>query len=129
MEHLGRELVDHRKELIKFAWNHLKSDDSLAKQWAYVNVCRFIAVYETPPKIILQASGQLHQQDPHALFLAAPIPLVLTIKAVPSSLLASNVASYLALAVLVVLEGVRGPPASLPARGQGARQGMAHMLN
>ncbi len=54
IEHLGRELVDHRKELIKFAWNHLKSEDSTSKQWAYVNVCRFIAVYETPPKIILQ---------------------------------------------------------------------------
>jgi transformation/transcription domain-associated protein len=54
IEHLGRELVEHRKELIKFAWNHLKSDDSTSKQWAYINVCRFIEVYETPPKIILQ---------------------------------------------------------------------------
>jgi transformation/transcription domain-associated protein len=54
IEHLGLQLVEHRKELIKFAWNHLKSDDSLSKQWAYVNVCRFIATYETPPKIILQ---------------------------------------------------------------------------
>jgi len=54
IEHLGQELVEHRKDLIKFAWNHLKSDDSLSKQWAYVNVCRFVATYETPPKIILQ---------------------------------------------------------------------------
>ena len=54
IEHLGPELVEHRKDLIKFAWNHLKSDDSLSKQWAYVNVCRFVATYETPPKIILQ---------------------------------------------------------------------------
>ena len=90
---MARELVEHRKELIKFAWNHLKvtlflmsrvvlvffvlfvwlvsfplnicrvdfftskkAEDSLAKQWAYVNVCRFIAVYETPPKIILQVN-------------------------------------------------------------------------
>mmetsp|Transcript_4147 Transcript_4147/g.12975 ORF Transcript_4147/g.12975 Transcript_4147/m.12975 type:complete len:1914 (-) Transcript_4147:5676-11417(-) len=56
IEHLGFQLVEHRKELIKFAWNHLKSEDSLSKQWAYVNVCRFIATYETPPKIILQVS-------------------------------------------------------------------------
>ena len=56
IEHLGQELVEHRKDLIKFAWNHLKSEDSLSKQWAYVNVCRFVATYETPPKIILQAS-------------------------------------------------------------------------
>jgi len=54
IEHLGHELVEHRKDLIKFAWSHLKSDDSLSKQWAYVNVCRFVATYETPPKIILQ---------------------------------------------------------------------------
>ena len=54
IEHLGFQLVEHRKELIKFAWNHLKSEDSFSKQWAYVNVCRFIATYETPPKIILQ---------------------------------------------------------------------------
>jgi hypothetical protein len=54
IEHLGRELVDHRKELIKFAWNHLKSEHSTSKMWAYVNVSRFISVYETPPKIILQ---------------------------------------------------------------------------
>ena len=25
IEHLGTQLVEHRKELIKFAWNHLKS--------------------------------------------------------------------------------------------------------
>ena len=46
--------MEHRKELIKFAWNHLKSEDTQSKQCAYVNVCRFIQVYDTPPKIILQ---------------------------------------------------------------------------
>ena len=51
---VGQDMMDHRKELIKFAWNHLKSDDLASKQWAYVNVCQFIEVYETPPKIILQ---------------------------------------------------------------------------
>ncbi len=42
------------QELIKFAWNHLKSEDTTSKQCAYVLVCRFIEAYETPPKIILQ---------------------------------------------------------------------------
>ena len=51
---MGNKLMDHRKELIKFAWNHLKSPDSQSRHWAYVCVCRFIQVYETPPKIILQ---------------------------------------------------------------------------
>jgi transformation/transcription domain-associated protein len=48
------ELVEHRKELIKFAWNHLKSEDMTTRQCAYVLVCRFIEAYETPPKIVLQ---------------------------------------------------------------------------
>jgi transformation/transcription domain-associated protein len=46
--------VDHRKDLIKFAWNHLKAEDATTKHWAYANVCRFISAYDTPPKIILQ---------------------------------------------------------------------------
>jgi hypothetical protein len=56
IEYLGKQLVEHRKDLIKFAWNHLKADDLNVKNWAYVNVCRFIAVYETPTKIIIQVS-------------------------------------------------------------------------
>lgn len=54
IEHCNVQLVDHRKDLIKFAWNHLKAEDVSTKYWAYVNVCRFIAAYDTPPKIILQ---------------------------------------------------------------------------
>ena len=54
IEHLGTQLAHHRKDLIKFAWNHLKADDTTTKNWAYVNVCRFIAVYDTPSKIIIQ---------------------------------------------------------------------------
>lgn len=41
---MSPELMDHRKNLIKFAWQHLKSEDPLAKQAAYINVCRFIEV-------------------------------------------------------------------------------------
>jgi transformation/transcription domain-associated protein len=51
---MPNELVEHRKELIKFAWNHLKSEDTTSRQCAYVLVCRFIEAYDTPPKIILQ---------------------------------------------------------------------------
>lgn len=47
-------LVDYRKDLIKFAWSHLRAEDSSSKYWAYVNICRFISVYETPSKLILQ---------------------------------------------------------------------------
>eukprot|EP01114_Cavostelium_apophysatum_P014185 TRINITY_DN3613_c0_g1_i5.p1 TRINITY_DN3613_c0_g1~~TRINITY_DN3613_c0_g1_i5.p1 ORF type:complete len:3612 (+),score=1106.25 TRINITY_DN3613_c0_g1_i5:200-11035(+) len=54
VRYMHSELTDHRKELIKFAWNHLKSEDTNTRQCAYVLVCRFIEAYETPPKIILQ---------------------------------------------------------------------------
>lgn len=48
-------LSDHRKVLILFAWDHLKSTfNTLTRQWAYVHVCRFIEAYETPSKIVLQ---------------------------------------------------------------------------
>ncbi|KAH9611581.1 hypothetical protein KSS87_004438 [Heliosperma pusillum] len=48
------DLVHHRKELIKFGWNHLKREDSASKQWAFVNVCHFLEAYQAPEKIILQ---------------------------------------------------------------------------
>ncbi|CAK9094971.1 Transcription-associated protein 1 (dTRA1) [Durusdinium trenchii] len=50
----GDELIESRKDLIKFAWNHLKNTDASSKQWAYVNICTFINVYQIPPDIILQ---------------------------------------------------------------------------
>lgn len=54
VKYMSVELVDHRKELIKFAWSHLRSEDTTTRQCAYVLVCRFIEAYDTPPKIILQ---------------------------------------------------------------------------
>lgn len=54
IEHFGPHLVSCRKDVIKFAWNNLKSEDVMTKHWAYVLVCRFIAAYDTPSKIIFQ---------------------------------------------------------------------------
>ncbi|CAH9116378.1 unnamed protein product [Cuscuta epithymum] len=54
LKHLQTDLVHHRKELIKFGWNHLKREDSASKQWAFVNVCHFLEAYQAPEKIILQ---------------------------------------------------------------------------
>ena len=54
IRHLKNQLISHRKELIKFAWDRLKRDETTSKQWAYVNVCRFIEAYDAPHKIILQ---------------------------------------------------------------------------
>ena len=49
-----KDLVTHRKELIKFGWNHLKRDDSAAKYYAFLNVCHFLEAYQAPEKIVLQ---------------------------------------------------------------------------
>ncbi|KAG5224365.1 FAT domain-containing family protein [Salix suchowensis] len=54
LKYLQNDLVQHRKELIKFGWNHLKREDSASKQWAFVNVCHFLEAYQAPEKIILQ---------------------------------------------------------------------------
>lgn len=56
LESMGRELVERRKGLITFGWTSLKQEDLIVKHWAYVNVCRFVAIYETPGKIILQVA-------------------------------------------------------------------------
>jgi hypothetical protein len=54
IRHMPKELQSHRKELIKFGWNHLKHEDTSSKQWAFVNVCYFLDAYQSPDKIILQ---------------------------------------------------------------------------
>ena len=70
IEFMPEEMTDHRKNLIKFSWNHLKSKDLSCKNWSYINVCRFIAQYDTPPKIILQVYVALlrsHKPESKAL--------------------------------------------------------------
>ena len=47
-------MINHRKELIKFGWNHLKRENSSSKQWAFVNISYFLQAYQAPEKIILQ---------------------------------------------------------------------------
>lgn len=43
-----------KNELVKYCWGLLKSEDMPCKCWAYVVVCRFIASFEIPEKIIRQ---------------------------------------------------------------------------
>jgi transformation/transcription domain-associated protein len=54
LERVHEQLAQNRKEIIKFSWSLLKSDDSSCKNWACVNLCRFISVFETPPKNVVQ---------------------------------------------------------------------------
>lgn len=55
-----------RKEVVKFCWNLLKSDDTCCRGWAYVVVCRCIVTFDTPEKIVLQVYAALlrsYQQE------------------------------------------------------------------
>lgn len=54
LEHLNHMLKPYKKDLIKFPWNSIKADDILMKYWAYVNICRFVAAFDSPPKIVIQ---------------------------------------------------------------------------
>ena len=63
-------MVTHRKELIKFGWNHLKREEQESKNWAFVNVCHFLSAFQAPEKIILQVYVALlrsHQAEGRAL--------------------------------------------------------------
>ena len=54
LEYNPIEIEDHKKDIIKFAWSLLKSDDLHCKNWAYINVCRFISAFNTPTNVVMQ---------------------------------------------------------------------------
>lgn len=54
------------QDLIKYCWGLLKSDDTTTKSWAYLVVCRYASVLDTPSKVVLQVYVALlrsHQQE------------------------------------------------------------------
>ena len=51
---MPQHLMEYRRQLIKFGWNHLKREEGTSKLWAFVNVCHFLEKYQAPDKIILQ---------------------------------------------------------------------------
>lgn len=59
LEHLFPLFKLFKKDIIKFAWNHIKADDSATRHWAYINICRFVASFDSPPKIIIQVRAML----------------------------------------------------------------------
>ena len=53
-------IASNRKNLIRFAWQHLKSEDTTTKMSVYTLLCYFIVAYQdTPLKIIIQVYGAL----------------------------------------------------------------------
>jgi transformation/transcription domain-associated protein len=86
LEHVPDLLEEFRRDMVKFCWNLLKSDDTSCKNWAYLVVSRFISVFETPVKIIHQvyiALLRAHQQEGKDLVRAA---LELLVPALPKRL-------------------------------------------
>ena len=63
-------VADARKDVIKFAWNYIRLEDTINKYGAYVLISYFIVHYETPPKIAVQiyvALLRAHQNEGRAL--------------------------------------------------------------
>ncbi|CAG9330073.1 unnamed protein product [Blepharisma stoltei] len=59
IENLNQEFFPHRKELIKFCWGMIKSENPFIKGSAYVNVARFINIYNLPDTLTVQLLGAL----------------------------------------------------------------------
>ncbi|KAL3798859.1 hypothetical protein HJC23_004647 [Cyclotella cryptica] len=59
LEFMPNDLADFRKDLIKFIWSILKSDDSSTKYYGYLAVSRLVAAFEMPPKVTLQVLRSL----------------------------------------------------------------------
>ncbi|KAI7825787.1 hypothetical protein BX661DRAFT_199084 [Kickxella alabastrina] len=59
IRHAASAVNDIRKDIIKFGWNYIRNDDIMIKNASYVLVAQFIAAFDTPSKIILQAYSSL----------------------------------------------------------------------
>ncbi|KAJ8698457.1 transcription-associated protein 1 [Pleurotus ostreatus] len=64
VQHYSEMLDEARKDIIKWAWHHISTDDAIVKHTAYLLTARFFAVVQTPQKFILRTwSGLL--RPPH----------------------------------------------------------------
>ncbi|KAJ1799692.1 transcription-associated protein 1, partial [Coemansia sp. RSA 2598] len=108
IRHAANAVADQRKDIIKFGWNYIRNDDIMIKNASYVLVAQFIAAFDTPPKIILQAYSSLlkaHQVESRFLVRQALDILlpVLPIRLMPSTPQGPNT------------EAAGGPAGGLPA--------------
>lgn len=74
LEHAPENVEECHKEIIRFCWSTIKSEDALCKSWAYVVVCRLISLFEIHGKYVLQVYAALlrsHQQEGKYLVRAA----------------------------------------------------------
>lgn len=59
LERMEEQIIDYRKDLLKYIWGILKADNSNTKYIGYLAVSKFVAAFETPPKVILQVYRSL----------------------------------------------------------------------
>lgn len=59
LDQMHEEVREYRKDILKYIWGVLKADDSNTKYIGYLAVSKFVAVFETPPKVILQVYRSL----------------------------------------------------------------------
>ncbi|KAJ2497905.1 transcription-associated protein 1 [Coemansia sp. RSA 1972] len=59
IRHAAPAVADLRKDIIKFGWMFIRNEDIMIKNASYVLVAQFIAAFDTPLKIILQAYSSL----------------------------------------------------------------------
>lgn len=56
LEYMHSDIAEYRKDLMKYVWGILKSDDGNIKYYGYLTVSRFVQVFETPAKVTLQGA-------------------------------------------------------------------------
>ncbi|KAJ2355840.1 transcription-associated protein 1, partial [Coemansia sp. RSA 2618] len=59
IRHAASTVADLRKDIIKFGWLFIRNEDIMIKNASYVLVAQFIAAFDTPQRIILQAYNSL----------------------------------------------------------------------
>lgn len=59
LDHMREEVGEYRKDILKYIWGILRADNSNTKYIGYLAVSKFVAAFETPPKVILQVYRSL----------------------------------------------------------------------
>lgn len=70
LKHHASTVAEARKDIIRFAWIHIRLEDIINKYGAYVLISYFIASYESPQKVAVQIYVSLlraHQNEGKAL--------------------------------------------------------------
>lgn len=104
LDYMKNELGQHQKSVIHFAWKILKSEDSKAKQWAYMTICKFIAMFDSPSRITLQVSMSLlksHQVETRDV---VNVALDILLPALPNRLSAEDYSNAVKATVNILFE-------------------------